>query len=117
MHREARRHLHPQGPDARRALIADIVERVLQANDLMTAGNRSCPAFVNTNACGRRSKSCAPINFSSAMTCLDKALWDISNALAAAVKLRCLATPSKARSAFNGSQRRSILVFAIRTSP
>src|SRR5579862_4431204 len=42
------------------------------------------------------------------MTWRDSALWEISSALAAAVKLPCFATPSNARNAFKGSQRRSI---------
>ena len=76
----------------------------------MTAGKRCCPALVSTRACGLRSKSWVPINFSSAITWRDKALCEINSALAAAVKLECLATPSKARNAFSGSQRRSIVV-------
>ena len=83
----------------------------------MTAGSRCWPAFVRTRACGRRSNNCAPINFSSAITWRDSALWEINKALAAAVKLLCLATPSNARSAFSGSQRRSIVVFAIPNPP
>src|SRR6266850_2273270 len=42
------------------------------------------------------------------MTCRDSALCEISRALAAPVKLPCLATASKARKALSGSQRRSI---------
>ncbi len=68
----------------------------------MTAGSSSCPALVSTSACGLRSNSCAPISFSSAITWRDKALCEISSALAAAVKLECLATPSKARKRVQG---------------
>jgi hypothetical protein len=42
------------------------------------------------------------------MTWRDSALWEMRSAFAAAVKLACFATASKARSALSGSQRRSI---------
>src|SRR5882724_2517777 len=84
-----------------------------RSKDFMTAGRRCCPAFVSTSACGLRSNSWVPINFSRAITCRDKALCEINSALAAAVKLACLATPSKARNAFSGSQRRSMVVLPI----
>src|SRR3984957_3414247 len=87
-----------------------------RSKDFMTAGKRCCPALVSTRACGFRSNSWVPTSFSSAITWRDRALCEINSALAAAVKLECLATPSKARNAFNGSQRRSIVVFAIRAS-
>src|ERR1700726_942819 len=84
-----------------------------RSNDFTTAGSRCWPALVRVSACGRRSKSCTPVRRSSAMTCRDKALCEINSALAAAVKLECLATPSKARNAFSGSQRRSMVVLPI----
>src|SRR5580658_9620582 len=84
-----------------------------RSKDFMTAGSRCWPALVSTRACGRRSKSCTPTSFSSAITCLDSALCEINRAFAAAVKLECFATPSKARNAFSGSQRRSMGVLAI----
>src|SRR6185312_9304224 len=80
-----------------------------RSKDFTTAGSRCCPAFVNDRAWGLRSNSCTPTRRSSAMTWRDNALWEISNAFAAAVKLPCFATPSKARNAFKGSQRRSML--------
>src|ERR1700730_1596068 len=79
-----------------------------RSNDFITAGSKCWPALVSTKAWGRRSNSCAPINFSSVITCRDNALCEIKSALAAAVKLKCLATPSKARSAFRGSHLRSM---------
>ena len=88
-----------------------------RSNDFMMAGSRYWPALVRTKACGRRSKSCCPSSFSSAMTWRESALCEISKALAAAVKLPCLATPSKARNAFKGSQRRSIGESLMNTLP
>jgi hypothetical protein len=86
-----------------------------RSKDFMTAGRRCCPALVSTRACGLRSNNWVPISFSSAITWRDRALCEINKALAAAVKLECLATPSKARKAFSGSQRRSIVVLLMPT--
>src|ERR1700736_559147 len=84
-----------------------------RSKEFMTAGRRCCPALVSTSACGFRANSWVQISFSSAITWRDKALCEINSALAAAVKLECLATPSKARNAFSGSQRRSMVVLPI----
>ena len=84
-----------------------------RSKDFTTAGSRCWPALVSVRACGRRSNSCTPVRRSSAMTWRDRALCEMSSALAAAVKLPCLATPSKARSAFSGSQRRSMVFLLI----
>src|SRR5579864_4294556 len=78
------------------------------SKDLATAGSRCCPALVRVSACGLRSNSGTPVSRSSAITWRESALWEMSSALAAAVKLPCFATPSKARNALRGSQRRSI---------
>src|SRR6266853_3841182 len=88
-----------------------------RSKDFTTAGSRCWPALVRVSACGRRSTSGTPVRRSSAMTCRDRALWEINKAFAAAVKLPCLATPSKARSAFSGSQRRSMLLLCMATLP
>src|SRR6267154_1999895 len=88
-----------------------------RSKDFMTAGSRCWPALVSTKECGRRSNNCTPTIFSSAITWRDNALCDISSALAAAVKLKCLATPSKARRAFNGSHRRSRCELVISRCP
>ena len=66
-----------------------------RSKDLVTAGSRCWPALVNTSECGRRSKSCTPISRSSAMTCRDSALWEISSAFAAAVKLSAWRRPRR----------------------
>ena len=79
-----------------------------RSKDLVTAGSRWLPAGVSSSWCGRRSKSCTPMRLSSAITWRESALCEVCKALAAAVKLPWRATASKARRAFNGSQRRSI---------
>ena len=79
-----------------------------RSNARDTTGSRCWPAGVSTSECGRRSNSLTPIRFSSEMTWRESALCAMFSAPAAPVKLPYRATPSKARSAFSGSQRRSM---------
>jgi len=53
------------------------------------------------------------MSFSIEITWRDSALCEMRSALAAPVKLACLATASNARSALSGSQRRSIRLLSI----